>query len=313
MKKQYIILVAIFQYIFLIAMVKCQPSFNAPSANCRSYTCKGGKKYLAVPKGKSKYKSSGCKSNGISMFDVNQMAGRKDPVTQCCDLRTACFSICGVSYKYCEKEFKKCSLTLCARELDPTKNEACTRSANLYEMTMKLGGCKNFDDLQAANCDCVIGENRLEKKRLKALATFYKKHNKKFATDEAKLKKLVTKHGVNNNKFAKLVFKMVKKYYPKSINVIVDPQQKMYEEVIKQHERDDAKDDAKDETDTLDGSRPAPSTDKKEEEEDDVETIEIEEDGGTANVHDEKKENAEVDVDVNHDNDDDLVIDLDDE
>ena len=108
MKKQYIILVAIFQYIFLIAMVKCQSSsFNAPSANCRSYTCKGGKKYLAVPKGKSKYKSSGCKSNGISMFDVNQMAGRKDPVTQCCDLRTACFSICGVSYKYCEKEFKK--------------------------------------------------------------------------------------------------------------------------------------------------------------------------------------------------------------
>ena len=106
MKKQYIILVAIFQYIFLIAMVKCQSSsFNAPSANCRSYTCKGGKKYLAVPKGKSKYKSSGCKSNGISMFDVNQMAGRKDPVTQCCDLRTACFSICGVSYKYCEKEF----------------------------------------------------------------------------------------------------------------------------------------------------------------------------------------------------------------
>ena len=68
-----------------------------------------------------------------------------------------------------------------------------------------------------------------------------------------------------------------------------DMQQKMYEEVIKQHERDDAKDDAKDETDTLDGSRPAPSTDKKEEEEDDVETIEIEGDGGTANVHDEKK------------------------
>lgn len=308
------------QTIFILLLSVCivfelgaGQSFNAPSPNCKSFSCKGGKNYLAVPKGKTKYKSSGCKSNGISMFDVNQMQGRKDPVTECCDLRTACFSICGISFKFCEKEFEKCSATVCHRELDPSKKEACTRSANLYKMTMKLGGCKNFNDLQQANCDCVIGESRLEKKRLKALSTFYKKHKKEFANDNEKLKNLVKKHGVNNNKFAKLIYKMVRKYYPKSISVVMDPQQKMYEEILKQskqkssHSDDDSKQnqDVHDETETLDGARPS----KKDTEEDfATETIEIKSDGDAietnSGVHNE---------DASHDNDDDMVIDLDDE
>ena len=285
-------------------------SFNAPSPNCKSFSCKGGKKYLAVPKSKSKYKSSGCNSNGISMFDVNQMQGRKDPVTECCDLRTACFSICGISFKFCEKEFEKCSATVCHRELDPSKKEACTRSANLYKMTMKLGGCKNFNDLQESNCDCVLGESRLKKKRFKVLSTFYKEHKKEFANDKEKLKKLLKKHGVNNNKFAKLIYKMVRKYYPKSIKVVMDQQQKMYEEILKQSKQksrhsDEKNDDVHDETEFLDGSRPS----KKDTEEDsETETIEINSDGDAAET--DSRVHSE---DASHENDDDIVIDLDDQ
>ena len=59
------LLVVPYQIIFLTAFLALsavsQPSFNAPSANCRSYRCKGGKKYFAVQKGKSKFKSTGCK------------------------------------------------------------------------------------------------------------------------------------------------------------------------------------------------------------------------------------------------------------
>ena len=77
-----------------------------------------------------------------------------------------------------------------------------------------------------------MGEGRLRKKRVKALKSFYKKHNKKHAENKDKLEKLVEKHGVNAGKFAKLTYKLVSKYYPKSIKVEKDPQQAMYEAMM---------------------------------------------------------------------------------
>ena len=78
------------------------------------------------------------------MFNVNELQGRNDPVTKCCDLRAACLSTCGISYRFCENEFEKCTRTTCGSQVDPSIRESCERSANLYKMTMKLGGCKNF-------------------------------------------------------------------------------------------------------------------------------------------------------------------------
>ena len=240
------------------------------------------------------------------MFNVNQLQGRNDPLTKCCDWRAACLSTCGISYRFCENEFEKCTRTTCGSQVDPSIRESCERSANLYKMTMKLGGCKNFEELQSSNCDCVVGETRLKKKRLAALAIFYKTHKKEFAKNKSKLNGLVEKHGKNTNKFAKLIYKMVKKYYPASIDIVVDPQQKMYEEILKNHK---ASGNAYN-NDDLGSSNPNSKSKRSVPEE----TMESDNDATTTTIEiDDDGQNIQLSETNGNEIDEDLVIDLDEE
>ena len=237
------------------------------------------------------------------MFNVNQLQGRNDPVTKCCDWRAACLSTCGISYRFCENEFEKCTKTTCGSQLDPSTRESCERSANLYKMTMKLGGCKNFEELQSSNCDCVVGETRL-KKESSLRWRYFIKLTRKSLKNKSKLNGLVEKHGKNTNKFAKLIYKMVKKYYPASIDIVVDPQQKMYEEILKNHK---ASGNAYN-NDDLGSSNPNSKRQKK----CTKETMESDNDGATTTIEiDDDGQNIELSGTNGNEIDDDLVIDLD--
>lgn len=240
------LLLAVFWAFVLSSGTLAQPSFNSPPLNCASYRCRA-KGHHPVPKN-MRFKSKGCNTGGISMFNPGQ-AQSTGLLQKCCDLRNACFDTCGISFSYCVKQFQKCTVNACVTQVDPERKKSCETSANLYRMTVSLGGCSKFDQTQQENCDCVVGEARLRKKRLKTLKSFYKKHNKKHAENKEKLDKLVEKHGTNTGKFAKLTYKLVSKYYPKSIKIEKDPQHAMYEAMMNDVKKGRAADDYRDEAD----------------------------------------------------------------
>ena len=203
---------------------------KAPDISCTSYKCKA-KNHLPVPKS-LRFSASGCGTGGISMMNGG-MQDHDGDLNKCCNLRTACFSTCGVSYKFCTKEFDKCTAAQCAIVLDTKKKESCQMSANMYKMTLNLGGCSHFETAQADNCNCVVGESRLEEKRTNLLRNFYKKHKREYSKNEEKLSKLVNKHGTNPGKFAKLGWKMVQTYYPKSMDITKSAQDELMDQIRK--------------------------------------------------------------------------------
>ena len=97
-------------------------------------------------------------------------------------------------------------------------------TSRVVQLTANMGGCKPFEDAQAASCECVA-EKKAERHRARVIGGFYKRHNKEKNSDK-KNKELAKKHA-STSKFAKLMLKLVKKY-PKSIKKVKDPQAKMY-------------------------------------------------------------------------------------
>ena len=110
----------------------------------------------------------------------------------------------------------------------------------------------------------------------------------------------------STNKFAKLIYKMVKKYYPASIDIVVDPQQKMYEEILKNHK---ASGNAYN-NDDLGSSNPNSKSKRSVPEE----TMESDNDATTTTIEiDDDGQNIELSGTNGNEIDDDLVIDLDEE
>ena len=121
-------------------------------------------------------RDSGCHGFGMSMF---QGGGKgDDALLPCCNLRHACYSICGSSKARCEKDFKKCNEGICAAIADAEGKKSCESTAGIHSMSASFGGCKGFDDAQAQACDCVKKGSKAEKRRKQSLTDFYKKHNK---------------------------------------------------------------------------------------------------------------------------------------
>jgi len=197
---------------------------NSPS--CKSYSCSKG--FVPVPKRPMKLSSPGCHGFGMSMFSAADK-GKHDPLVGCCDLRHACYGICGSSKKRCEDDFKKCSDAACAAVVDAEEKKSCEQTSSIHAMSASFGGCKSFDDAQKSQCDCVA-KDRAAKRRKQSLTDFYKKHNKDKLED---VEKLWQKHGKKDAwKFAKLLGKLVATY-PKAVKSIKTKEQQMYDEILK--------------------------------------------------------------------------------
>jgi len=196
---------------------------------CPAYSCSSGA--VALPKVGFRVSSPGCGGMGMNIMSMDSHTRKPgdDQLKSCCDIRHACFAVCGSSRVNCEAAFGKCTKKACA--FLPEGGEAkkgCDQAANMHTLTANLGGCKPFEEAQAANCQCVV-EKKAERHRARVISAFYKKHNKEKNSDK-KSKELAKKHS-STSKFSKLMMKMIKKY-PKSIKKVQDPQQKMYEDMM---------------------------------------------------------------------------------
>lgn len=61
--------------------------------------------------------------------------------TECCNLHDACYGICGMKKKTCERRFEKCMTALCAAKKEQDTREAfeeCESSKNMYVFGVKV-------------------------------------------------------------------------------------------------------------------------------------------------------------------------------
>ena len=222
------------------------PKFNLEdmmgNKPCPTFRCSAG--YTPTPKTRLKFESAGCNSIGSGMALSGQ--GEEAAYSPCCDQYLACLSICGISKKICDDDFKTCSDDACGED----KN--CKQGAQIATMMSKLQGCQKFDEEQLKSCACVETEKATESREA-VIRNFYKKYSPESVKKAADLAKKAS----TTSKMAGLLRKLVKKY-PESIKKVVDPQQEAARKWMdEQAKKDEAKkkEENSDETDeTEDGS-----------------------------------------------------------
>jgi len=205
---------------------------------CPAFRCAKGKE--PVPVWPTRFKSTGCSGIGGGM--VMSMTNEDDGplLERCCDLRHACFQVCGTSKKACENQFKKCTEAACEKEpLTPAKVAGgepgnCSSTASLKVMMASLGGCKDFSAGQTSGCSCKKAES-VAKERKSWLGKFFKK----FSGKAGNLDKLMGKFGENKKNFAQLVMRLADKYRGKVVKKVEDPQKLQMERMMKNFAKDD--------------------------------------------------------------------------
>lgn len=224
MIKSVFVLVACLCY--LSSFIHAIPNFNKEPI-CKNYKCSRGS--LPVPKSGLVLKAGGCNALTNSMGGSFGGRVRQPEVETCCNIFQACLSICGIKRKSCSDEFGKCTKRACASISNAEEKESCSRDLNLHTMLINLGGCKPFDEAQASSCRCV-SEKKIQSKQRKILSSFWAKHNKK--KTEQDVDKVLAKYSKTPTSFAKLLFKLVRKYKG-SIKVTRSPYEDQLDEILK--------------------------------------------------------------------------------
>jgi len=201
------------------------PNFDAFGGDkpCPAYRCSKG--MTPVPKSRLKFTSKGCGAMGSGVMMMGMGSGN-EKYSSCCDLWHACYQTCGASKQGCDDGFKQCSKVICGPDDD------CVKSADLNTMMLNMGGCSVYDQAQYQACECVE-KSKVEEKRADAIRYFYKKH----APDNVDKAKQLAKKADTTSKMAGLIKKLVAKY-PKCIAKIQDPQQAMYERMMKESKKE---------------------------------------------------------------------------
>lgn len=163
-------------------------------------------------------------SNGCSKPSGLTVGGEED-FTYCCDRHDVCYSSCGMSKDFCEKDFGKCMKNLCHTAFP--SNPACPGAAQMYQMGTTMFGVKGFGELQNDYCTCIDRTNVIDHYR-KLFRDIYQTHSNKTSTEiESTIENLLTKvvetgdsaFTASNNAASALVkrlsglfYKMLKKY-----------------------------------------------------------------------------------------------------
>jgi len=237
----------------VISWVTVQAQFQgfggegAEAKFCPPYRC--GKGQEAVPKWPLSLKSTGC-SFGGGMMMMGAGVNSKDPYESCCDIRHACVQTCGTIKTHCNEEFLKCAEATCDGMPTTEAKESCTQSLGIQKMMMGMDqSCQQFDSDQNHHCECVASGKAANEKRERVLRNFYKK----YAPENIDKVPALMKKIENSRKMAGLLLKLYKKF-PKAIQKVKDPQQEMYEKLMKE-------------------SKDAKSGEETKEDEDDVEDL----------------------------------------
>ena len=100
------------------------------------------------------FSSNGCGSSGVKIVV-------DDNLTPCCHVHDACYSICGVSRKFCDDEFSKCLNAVdCGKGQHPNNNNGCRGNANMLSSGVQMFGCSAFRAAQMDACECFDSKQR---------------------------------------------------------------------------------------------------------------------------------------------------------
>mmetsp|Transcript_24413 Transcript_24413/g.48618 ORF Transcript_24413/g.48618 Transcript_24413/m.48618 type:complete len:261 (+) Transcript_24413:146-928(+) len=189
------------------------PGFDKP---CPNYRCTSG--LAPVQKSRSEFSSKGCFAMSGS-FSSSAGLGN-ELYAACCDQWYACYQICAVTKKTCDKEFKMCSTSACGDD------KQCASNASTASLMSTLNSCDVFNADQEKACECV-DKGEAEMKRTGALLEFYKE----FSPEGVNKAPALAKKSETTTKMAALFRKLLAKY-PKAIKKVEDPRKKIYESMM---------------------------------------------------------------------------------
>uniref|UniRef100_A0A7S2X7Y0 Uncharacterized protein n=1 Tax=Lotharella oceanica TaxID=641309 RepID=A0A7S2X7Y0_9EUKA len=170
---------------------------------CKMFKCPQGS--TAVRKPKAQFRSAGC--DAISRKVSLPPSSDHTELTECCDVRMACQSICGIRSRVCDNRFKKCAENTCRRITDKEKRKSCEHTQQLLSMAVGLAECGPYNKAQKKACKCVQ-DNEAPAHRKAQLASFYKTYNKAMMkTVDRKVKQ-----ATSSLKWANVVYNAMKKH-----------------------------------------------------------------------------------------------------
>lgn len=88
----------------------------------------------------------------------------------CCNAHDICYSLCGASFSWCEKEFSSCLQGVCTAHADPV---GCKEKANGFSEVTQSMGFGFWRGGQYENCECVNDQAVATRQHI-TLADFYK-------------------------------------------------------------------------------------------------------------------------------------------
>lgn len=210
---------------FLISIRNATADFdpNMMDQVCPPFRCSRGT--VPVPKRRLQFSSSGCNSmSGATMFNPNESKG---PSVKCCDIRNACYQICGATKDFCDEQMQKCNTEVCNELPNAELKESCEKQASINVALTKFGGCRDYDAAQNSSCDCVKKDDAPERRK-KVLERFYEKH----APDSLQKVEALAQKADSTKKLAALLTKLITKY-PNAIKRIEDPNQRLMDDLMK--------------------------------------------------------------------------------
>jgi len=171
---------------------------NAKGVNPDDPICPKGEVAVPLSGHHNNMIANGCGPQG---FQVKEGFG----LHKCCNFHDVCFSTCGTTHEFCEKEFRRCMDLVCTRPLLGTVY-ACRKQAQGFAHLTKSFGLGFHARSQRESCICmpeeIAGDVHHE-----YLLEFLKEHDPNTATEEAAEELLRRYEGKEGHLYAGLVKK----------------------------------------------------------------------------------------------------------
>mmetsp|Transcript_25290 Transcript_25290/g.53709 ORF Transcript_25290/g.53709 Transcript_25290/m.53709 type:complete len:246 (+) Transcript_25290:236-973(+) len=145
--------------------------------------CEPGQVAVPKPGNHLNFVANGCGPEGLKIDE-------KHGLYRCCNFHDVCFSVCGTTHEWCERQFKSCMKRVC-KQPDSGDKEGCKKQAQSFtSMTGAFGGAFHVTS-QEASCECVPADKAPELHR-SYLTTFLEEYDKSDSVEDT-VKRLLTR------------------------------------------------------------------------------------------------------------------------
>lgn len=190
---------------------------------CEPFTCRP--KRAPAPVKDFEFTSNGCGTSGMPIETSADFRA-------CCDWHDACYSVCGMPKKICEKRLQKCMQTMCNEKRKHKEREDCLATAKIFFVGANMMACPAYQDAQKEACECVPPDTVATAIR-ERLEYFLEENgaSEEELSDEA-IDALLTKY---KGQEPKMFYRLLKKY-PKALKTDPDKTNFM-DDVVKDVDR----------------------------------------------------------------------------